>query len=67
MKTRNAPLPDTVAELQAQLLAERRLVPERVKLIEQLRHKIEAGAEQLGISQLRIYHPLRNNKQIPLR
>ena len=47
MKTRHAPLPDTVAELQAQLLAERRLVPERLKLIEQLRHKIEAGAEQL--------------------
>ncbi len=47
MKTRNAPLPDTVAELQAQLLAERRMVPERLKLIEQLRRKIEADAERL--------------------
>ena len=47
MKTRNAPLPDTVAELQAQLLAERRMVPERLKLIKQLRRKIEADAERL--------------------
>ncbi len=47
MKTRNAPLPDTVAELQAQLLAERRMVPERLKLIKQLRRKIEADAEWL--------------------
>ena len=47
MKIRNVPLPDTVPELQAQLLAERRMVTERLKLIEALRHQIEAGAEQL--------------------
>ncbi len=43
----DVPLPDTVAELQAQLLAERRMVPERLKLIKQLRRKIEADAERL--------------------